>query len=98
MKFKTEALKSKNYIVYHNDYRFKEDWLIQAYLLKSKKAIDFIGYLDNQYGDRVRIIRESYVCPVDKIYTGPAGFKLEFLDKKSAENYCNTLNQLIEAI
>lgn len=98
MVFKIEQLKSKNYIVYHSKYRFKEDWLLQAYLLKAEKAIDYIRHLDEQYGDQVRIIRESYICPVDRVYKGPAGFKIEFLNKKNAENYCNTLNQLIEAI
>ena len=94
MAFKIDMLKSKNYIVYHKDYRFKEDWLLQAYLLKAKRAMDFIQFLDEKYGNQVRIIRESYVCPIEKVYTGPAGFKLEFLNKKAAEDYCVVLNGL----
>ena len=95
MKFKVEILKSKNYIVYHSDYRFREDWLLQAYTLKAQRAMDFIQYLDETYGEQVRIIRESYICPVERVYTGPAGFKLEFLNKKSAEDYCKTLNEAV---
>jgi len=94
-KFKVDALKSKNYIVYHQNYRFKEDWLLQAYLLKCKKAIDFIQFLDQKYGEKVRIIRETYTCSQRKVFTDPAGFKLEFLDKKLAEEYCEMLNGLV---
>ena len=92
--FQIEQLKSKNFIVYHKNYRFKEDWLLQAFLLGKEQAIDWIRFIEESYSDSVKIFRESYLCEVDHVYRGPAGLKLEFLNKKSAEDYCQKLNTL----
>ena len=80
--------------MYNKNYRFKEDWILQAYLLKKERAFEWIEFLDLEYADQVKVMRESYVCDIDKVYRGPAGFKLEFLNKKSAEDYCKKLNEV----
>ena len=92
--FQVEQLKSKNFIVYHKNYRFKEDWVLQAALLKKQSAMDWLAFLEEVYLDSVKVFRESYICEVDHVFRGPAGFKLEFLNKKSAEDYCIKLNEL----
>lgn len=92
--FQVEELKNKNYIVYNKNYRFKEDWTLQAYLLGVSKALDWIALLDKEYPQQVKINRETYVCDVDKVFRGQAGMRLEFLNKQSAQNYCNKLNEV----
>jgi hypothetical protein len=92
--YQVEQLKSKNFIVYNKKYRFKEDWVLQAFILKKQKAFEWIQYLDELYTNEVRVIRESYLCPIDHVYRGPAGLKLEFYTKQSAEDYCKKLNEV----
>lgn len=93
--YQIEQLKSKDFIVYHKNYRFKEDWLLQAFLLGKQTTMDWIKFIEDCYADNVKIIRESYICETEHVYRGPAGLKLYFLNKKSAEDYCQKLNGVI---
>ena len=90
--FKVAQLKNKRFIVFNEQYRFKEEWLLQAVKFNSKSTLDFIKQVEDLYGDNVEILREWYVCELKNCFEGPAGLKLEFLNKKSAEHYCNILN------
>jgi hypothetical protein len=101
--FQIEQLKNKNFIVYNKNYRFKEDWLIQAILLedsnkpvKQRRAIDWIAQLDYYFGDSVKVSREYYTCDIERCFKGPAGLKLEFFTKDSATKYCNILNEKLK--
>jgi hypothetical protein len=101
--FQTEQLKNKNFIVYNKNYRFKEDWLLQAVLLQDSnkrademRALDWIAFLDEHFSERVKIFREYYTCDIEKCFEGPAGFKLEFFTKDSAVKYCDMLNQRLK--
>ena len=101
--FQIEQLKSKNFIVYNKNYRFKEDWLLQAVLLQDpnkpaseRRALDWIAFLDEHFSDSVKIFREYYSCDIEKCFQGPAGFKLEFSAKDSAVKYCNLLNERLQ--
>lgn len=90
--FKVEALKSKRFLVINPDYRFKEEWLLQATALQKSSALDFIKFIDEEYNDKVMILREWYTCEINKVFEGTAGLRLEFLDKKTATEYCKVLN------
>lgn len=91
--FQVEQLKNKNFTVFNRDYRFKEDWLLQAYTVEKTTAFDWIDFLDELFSDQVKIIREYYVSESEKTFEGPAGFKLEFKNKQAAQNYCEILNK-----
>lgn len=95
--FKVEALKSKRFMVVNPDYRFKEEWLLQVSTLKKNSALDFIKYIDETYNDKVLILREWYTCEINKVFEGPAGLRLEFLDRKTANEYCKVLNAALES-
>ncbi len=92
--FKVESQKNKTFIVYHTKYRFKEEWLLQVARIGVKNAMEFFSFLDEHFGEKVRVYREWYTCDIDKSFEGTAGLKLEFLDRKSANKYCDMLNEL----
>lgn len=92
--FQIEKLKNKTYIVYNKNYRFKEDWTLQAHLLGINKALDWIAFVDTAYPQQVKVNRETYICDIDKVFRGQAGLRLEFLNEESAQNYCNKLNEV----
>jgi len=94
--YQVEELKSKNFLIYNSNYRFKEDWVLQAFLLKMKTALEWIEFIDANYPNKVKVNRESYICEQKRVFTGPAGLKLEFSDKKTAQYYCDTLNKALK--
>lgn len=91
--FQVEQLKSKDFIVCHKNYKFKEDWLLQAFILGKQSAMDWIKFLEDSYENSIRIVRESYLCEVDHVYRGPAGLKIYFTNKDKANDYCSILNK-----
>jgi hypothetical protein len=92
--FKISQLKNKRFVVFNERYRFKEEWLLQAVLLEAKTALDFIEKIEHLYANDVEILREWYVCEEKNCFEDPAGLRLEFLNKKFAEDYCARLNTL----
>ena len=93
--FEAFKLKDKNqWLIRNSQYKFKEDWLLQANKLGHSKFLDWVSFLDSEFGDKVILTREYYICPEDKVFQEPAGLKVLFSSLKDAQKYCKTLNEV----
>lgn len=93
--FEAIKLKDKNqWLVKSNKYKFKEDWLLQANKLGYSKFLDWVSFLDSEFGDKVSLMREYYICPEDRVFQEPAGLNVFFSNLKDAQKYCKTLNEV----
>lgn len=94
MKFETLKIKDSNkWLIKNTRYLFKEDWILQAHKLGFKKYLDWVEFLDSNYGEKVSLTREYYICPENKTFEGPAGLKVFFNNIKDAQKYCEILNK-----
>lgn len=92
--FEAIKIKDKNqWIIKDNKYKFKEDWLLQSKKLGFQKFLDWVSFLDSQFGDNISLMREYYICPEERVFQEPAGLKVLFTNKKSADSYCKLLNE-----
>ena len=65
-----------------------------CFILFFMKSSDFgLEFLDSNYGEKVSLTREYYICPENKTFEGPAGLKVFFNNIKDAQKYCEILNK-----
>lgn len=90
-----EAVKVKDrgqWIIKNSRYKFKEDWLLQAKKMGYQKFLEWVSFLDSEFGNSASLTREYYICPEDRVFQEPAGLKVVFSNLKEAQRYCAILN------
>lgn len=91
--FEVVKIKDKSqWTIKNTKYKFKEDWLLQAKKLKHEKFLDWIEFLDSEFGDSIVLTREYYICPEERVFQEPAGLRVLFTNLKQAQKYCSILN------
>lgn len=92
---KTTKNKNKKFRVVCPEIESREDWIYEAYLLKSENCEDIVvDFLDRLETFKVSVVeRGSYVDYRHKKFVGISTIKAFFKNKEEAQKYADYLNE-----